>query len=150
VQPVDADRYERDVIWRTCEPGPGQRNTAERGQHATWMDTQVTAGLLAGERDSCVSQREKLMARKRWAAATARRLQTGVRDPSPYSSTLSTRLGCVHTSNAGDGIIFRTWTMTNRIWSAVEPVWAADWTVHVNCPPVNPVYTPYTSGRDNT
>lgn len=36
---VNADRHRSDVEWRTCEPGPGQSKTAERGQNAlrVWM-----------------------------------------------------------------------------------------------------------------
>ena len=36
---VNADRHRSDVEWRTCEPGPGQSKTAERGQNALrlWM-----------------------------------------------------------------------------------------------------------------
>jgi hypothetical protein len=36
---VNTDRHRSDVVWRTCEPGPGQSKTAERGQTAlrVWM-----------------------------------------------------------------------------------------------------------------
>lgn len=137
MRPVNADRYERDVVWRTCEPGPGQSNTDGRGQNATWMGTQVRAALLAGERFMRESKGKSRSQHACAPNATAYRLQTRVRDLCPL-------ILLYYAHNQGSDIIYQTSENTFRprlieidiYWNLCGP--SCDWTAHVTCPVFHP------------